>query len=385
MDLWTVSINADPRYSIYGDHGGGQGKFVRTVAEEMPSNGWNVTTITSSSGAGKCIPHHNDIANLVDLEHPTTSHISSRIAEYPGCLIPKVDELIETRPPPLAILCCHALSWPLARHIHERTSAPIISSLCSSGQEKEEGLGEIDISRRYLEKELIHKSTMLLASSISEHSILIDRYNTAPEKIVIIPRPVDTNTFCPGPEPIQFKILFAGRPTRQKGIDIFLKAISLLDEQHIPITIVGCTREDIVDVLVSSRLKRKINIENITLLSTVGHVNMPNVIREHSVVVVPSRYETYGNIAVEAMACGVPVVATNVGALREHINNSSAGYLVDPESPDNLANAIIRLIKKPNKRKKMGSLGRAYAMKANKNTTINRLSGAIITKLGLAR
>lgn len=386
MELWTVSVNADPRYSVYGAHGGGQGKFVRTIATDMVNLGWNVTTITSSSGAADSVQHHDDIPNLIDLENPSTPHISDREIRYSDSLFQKLDKLIESKPPPAAILCCHALSWPLVSHIHKRTAAPIISSLCSSGREKEEGLGKVDVARRRFENELINKSEILIASSESESTILKQDYQAPVDKIIEIPRPIDVEKFSPSSSMSPpFSVLFVGRPTRQKGLDTFLEAIAHINECDVPVTIVGCSIKDINEDSILCRYMKNIDIAKITIIPSIDHIKMPSVIRAHSVVVIPSRYETYGNIAVEAMACGIPIIATNVGALRTHINNSKAGYLVEPDSPQDLAHAITKLRSRPNEQKRMGSLGRAYAQKADKRMIIQSLSQAINHKLELFR
>jgi len=83
-----------------------------------------------------------------------------------------------------------------------------------------------------------------------------------------------------------------------------------------------------------------------------------NLYRRAALVVVPSRYEGFGLPAVEAMACGTPVVATSAGALPEVIRVGSGGLLVPRDDPDALAKAVATLLEQPQLRREMGTRAR---------------------------
>ena len=80
-----------------------------------------------------------------------------------------------------------------------------------------------------------------------------------------------------------------------------------------------------------------------------------------AVLAVPSVYEPLGMVAIEAMACGVPVVASAVGGLPEVVENGNTGILVPPRDPEALAAALIRLLDSPQRARQMGSKGRERA------------------------
>jgi glycosyltransferase involved in cell wall biosynthesis len=86
------------------------------------------------------------------------------------------------------------------------------------------------------------------------------------------------------------------------------------------------------------------------------------IIAAADVVVVPSRFESYGRVGVEAMACGRPVVSTSAGGPSETIIDGETGLLVPPEDPSALASALLRLLADPDERARMGQAGRARAL-----------------------
>jgi len=101
---------------------------------------------------------------------------------------------------------------------------------------------------------------------------------------------------------------------------------------------------------------------NISFLDAVEHRQVPEVLKNVDIFVMPSIREEFGVAAVEAQAMEIPVVATKVGGIPEVVRDGITGILVEPRNPEQLAAAIIELIENPEKRKEMGKEGRKYVL-----------------------
>jgi L-malate glycosyltransferase len=147
------------------------------------------------------------------------------------------------------------------------------------------------------------------------------------------------------------------RLSREKGIDILLKAFQTVN-RAVPrsrLRIVGDGNQ--FDAL--RRLAQELNIDSkIDWMGRLPWAQAMGCMSRMDVVAVPSRFEGFGLTAVEAMAAGKPVVASRVDALAEVIRHPVSGWLVPPEAPDSLAEALIYLLNHKTQRTRMGRVGR---------------------------
>jgi glycosyltransferase involved in cell wall biosynthesis len=174
--------------------------------------------------------------------------------------------------------------------------------------------------------------------------------------IEIIPSPVKTDvsalpdrpSFLP---PHDGYLLFVGALSRHKGIDVLLEAYAELG-RDVSLVLIGTPRDDTPRVLPAG----------ITLVTNIPHSQVMAAWSRCSVGVVPSVCpEGFGKTAVEAMACGRPVVASAVGGLAEIVVDGKTGILCPPGDPQSLRNAIRRLLDDPSLATAMGKAGRDRA------------------------
>ena len=142
-------------------------------------------------------------------------------------------------------------------------------------------------------------------------------------------------------------VLYAGRLSYLKGVDILLNAAKIYEKNNI-ITVIagnGALRKDL------KNLAKQLELKNVYFIGHKSQRTLRKLYNVADVFAMPSRMEAFGLVAVEALACGLPVVCTKTGGMKEYIN-SKVGKLVENENPKELAKAIKAVIANKEKYKK---------------------------------
>ena len=232
--------------------------------------------------------------------------------------------------------------------------------------------------RARIEKRLLQLANGIIAANPDERADLIWRMGLAAEKVCVIPPGVDLELFQPhdrnearaltGLETTAPVVLFVGRIDPIKGIDTLVDAAQLLLARDAlverPIfAIVGGDLEHGKPVGPLAKVADAIAERGLTshfrLLGSQPQNQLPWYYSAADVVAVPSRYESFGLVAVEALACGAPVVASRAGGLRFTIDEGESGLLVKPQSPGALANGLEAVLGDHQLRAKMAGNARS--------------------------
>lgn len=168
------------------------------------------------------------------------------------------------------------------------------------------------------------------------------------EKIVVIPNMIREDMFLPPPEPRKhnpFHFIWAGRLEHVKGIDLLLEAVRLVMDRtgvpfHVRLAGKGSLRTQL-----EQRARELGVVDRVHFLGRVSRDEMQKELQGADCFVLPSRYEAFGAVLIEAMATGLPVIATRSGG-PDHIVTRECGLLVDPEHPGQLADAMEQMIQK---------------------------------------
>lgn len=160
------------------------------------------------------------------------------------------------------------------------------------------------------------------------------------KKIIIIPNAIDLADFCGGgvgPPSSDFSIGFLGRLDPIKRIPDLVKAMRNLPRGHLHIFGEGPAREEIEKTVMQLGLKDRVTLH--------GAVQRPQeALSKIQLLVLPSAAEGFGLVLIEAMAAGIPVVATDVPGIRDVVKDCATGLLVPPAQPAKLADAINRVM-----------------------------------------
>ncbi len=205
------------------------------------------------------------------------------------------------------------------------------------------------------EKELVRNCRRIITATEKEKGDLVAYYQASPETISVIPCGVNLELFKPAAKDSARQmlglngnkvILFVGRVEPLKGIDRLLEAISHLKKQPgLKLVIIGGDDSSQFELAKLRALSRDLGIKNsVSFLGSVPQKRLPLFYSAADICVVPSYYETFCLVILESLACGTPVVATNVGAAASLIQQGETGYLVADNTPYNLAQGIERLL-----------------------------------------
>lgn len=233
------------------------------------------------------------------------------------------------------------------------------------------------------EKKVIAKANRIIAATLAEKSQLEFLYGAPSSKISVIPPGVDTRHFYPiakdeakevvGVPLNTHTILFVGRIEPLKGIDLLIQAISIIQKngelQCCPhnLVIIGGepnakTEEMNAEMARLQDMVDELKIENFVIfLGKQNQQMLPYYYSAAEVVVMPSHYESFGMVALEAMACGTPVVASQVGGLAFLVRDGVTGFVVPGNDVQTLAKRLVELIKNKELRDKLGSNSSEYA------------------------
>lgn len=244
------------------------------------------------------------------------------------------------------------LSGPPALTLAREQGAPAIASFHtlarvqdlvrpSSGDAPERGAVEERIAR---------EADVLVSSSAQEREQLLRLYGARPERCRVAPCGYDASLFRPMDQEQARRalgltaphvVLFVGRMEKIKGIDILLRAVAMLEErEEVEVLLVGGGEQDPERHKLAA-LARELGLESrLRFVGRVPQEELPAYYNAADVCVAPSFYETFGMVALEAMACGTPVIAARVGGLQSTVQDGASGFLVPWHCPEPYAERL---------------------------------------------
>jgi D-inositol-3-phosphate glycosyltransferase len=231
------------------------------------------------------------------------------------------------------------------------------------------------------EKDVLKAADRVIVATPAEQTQLEFLYKADPHKLVTIPPGVDTTHFYPisceeaneivGVPCEKRPLLFVGRIEPLKGVDTLIRAIAyikeqgLLDEYPHYLSIIGGdpSGQDMnAEMLRLKALCQMLGIGDLVVFLGKRNQNLlPYYYSAAQAVIVPSHYESFGMVALEAMACGTPVVASQVGGLAFLVQDGETGFVVPDDDPVALGDCLVKIICEPGLRERLGAQANAYA------------------------
>jgi D-inositol-3-phosphate glycosyltransferase len=223
--------------------------------------------------------------------------------------------------------------------------------------------------RIHHERNIARRATAIITASDHERLLLERYYGADDARMHTIPCGVNLDLFRPadretsrralGLDPFRPVILWVGRLEKLKGVDILVGALAQVERPDFTLLIVGGDDR-------AHGLRRELEFQaaelgilgNVRFEGAVAHDELPRYYSAADVCVVPSYYESFGLVAVEAMACGTPVVASRVGGLVSTVQDGVSGYLIPWRCPEPFAEKLEVLLNNPELRDNFGRAAR---------------------------
>jgi glycosyltransferase involved in cell wall biosynthesis len=244
---------------------------------------------------------------------------------------------------------------------------PVVETFHALGSVKRRHQGAADTSpsqREWLEPRVATEVDAVTASS-TEEVFELRRFGVAPRAVTVIPSGVDTRLFTPdGPVAVlprsrPFRLLCLGRLVARKGVQHVIDALARMPTAEL--VVAGGPSGHLDADPDVCRLRARANSAGVTdqvrFLGPVEREAVPALIRSADIVVCTPWYEPFGIVPLEAMGCGVPVVVSGVGGLRDTVVDGRTGDQVEPRRPDVLAATLTRLLHEPGRRAAYAAAG----------------------------
>jgi D-inositol-3-phosphate glycosyltransferase len=366
--------------------------YVRDLSRYLGRKGIQLDVFTRSQD--EHVPHVlHDLGFGNRVAHITAGAENPLPKAELACLVPEfADQILDfTRKKNLKYDLIHSHYWMsglAAEKLAEHWQVPIIQMFHTLGklkqrvaQNSEEAEGEYRLNG---ENRVISIADKIIASTSTEKAQLENLYGAEPGKIDIISPGVDLSRFYPIP-PDEAKeyvgipqdermLLFVGRIEPLKGIRTLLRAICYLREnggaeENLCLAVIGGDLEDhdgkeSEDMRLLNQLRKEYDLQDmVTFLGKQSQDSLPYYYSAAEMVIMPSHYESFGMVALEAMACGTPVIASLVGGLIHLVEDGVTGYHVPVDDPVALSERISGLLEDKALRYRMGHDAFAFAKK----------------------
>lgn len=366
-----LSLHTSPLAQPGSGDSGGMNVYVRELVSSLAQGGVDCTTFTRAT--------HPDQRRVVQVEP------GHRVVHVPaGAFDLAKDDLLSVVPEFTDRVAAHLtgefpadvlhanywLSGLSAHRLKHDLDLPFVTTFHTLARVKAEGGDAESQVREQAELEIIGCADAVCVNCSEEESQFRRLYGDPPGRIEVVAPAVEHAFFAPGERsgarqalglpagaPV---LLFVGRIQPLKGPDVAVRALAHLGRPDAILLLVGGASgtEGDLEVALLHRLIDELGVaDQVRFIAPQPHHILSTYYRAADVVVVPSRSESFGLVALEASACGVPVVASAVGGLLTLVDHGESGFLVPDRDPEVFARHIAELLADPALAARLGANG----------------------------
>jgi D-inositol-3-phosphate glycosyltransferase len=372
----TLMVHTSPLEQAGIGDAGGMNIYVAESAKRMAAMGVTVDIFTRRSNPD--LPDVVEFAPNVQVHHLGSGLADGITKERLPELIPALAEEFKAALAKQRYDLIHSHYWisgkvALGAMGKGNTALPLVHTMHTMARVKNLNLAEGETPEPPIrvqgETQIVAAAAALIANTDAEAASLVSLYEACPDIVHVVSPGVDLSNFAPGSGRAKARqdlgiaadasvLTFVGRIQPHKGPELLIQATAQM-LQHSPhlraklkvFIIGGASGSNTAEVERMKELVSWLDIsEIVTFLPPVSRKDLPQWYRLSDLVSVPSYSESFGLVALEAQACGTPVVATAVGGLRTAVADGISGVLVDGHDPRAWSSVISRLLTEPQRR-----------------------------------
>jgi D-inositol-3-phosphate glycosyltransferase len=389
-----ISVHTSPLDQPGEGDGGGLNVYVREVARRMGARGVEVDVFTRRTDPTQ--PETVTIAPGVSLHHLDAGPAQPVAKEDLATLLCPFELALAGHPRLAELEVLHAHYWLsgwVGRRIARRTGIPLVQTFHTLAALKNATLAPGDrpegTLRLVAEAEVARDADQVLVLTCGEARLFHSSFGLSGARLTVVPAGVDLDVFRPAAEDPGgtadaprdgVELLFAGRLQPLKGPDVAVRTLAEVRRHRSDVTLRIIGGESggtgvATSVAALTELATELGVaEHVSFEPALPQAELAARLRAADLVLVPSRSETFGLIALEAQACGTPVVAARVPGLEVVV--AGGGILVDGHDPADHARAVLDLLADPDRLAAVRSAGLDDAAASSWERTVDRLLDA---------
>jgi D-inositol-3-phosphate glycosyltransferase len=398
----VFSMHTSPLAQPGAGDGGGMNVYVRALASSLARAGVECDVYTRLESDER--PAVVDVEPGFRVVHvdagPRTVVPKHELFELVEPFVDEATRLLKAAEPVDALHGNYWLSGAVAHRLKHALDLPMVATFHTLARVKADaGVDDDPEHRTTVEHEVIACADLMLASTAGERDQLATLYEADAERIEIVPPGVDHAVFSSdGRVHARARLglagrrvlLYVGRIQPLKGAGLAVQCLATLDDPSVVLLVVGGPSgpDGEAEVARVRGLAETLGVaDRVRWVPPQPHHRLAHFYRAADVCIVPSRSESFGLVALEAAACGTPVVAASVGGLRSLVADGATGFLVEGRDPADYATPVTMLLDDDALARDMGASASASSRRYSWSTTagrLRRLYGDLVAR-GLVR
>jgi D-inositol-3-phosphate glycosyltransferase len=355
-----LSVHTSPLAQPGAGDGGGMNVYVRSLASNLARAGVPCDVLTRAEHAEQqpvveVEPGFRVVHVLAGPTAPVRKHDLLPLAD---AFADATLEFVALQDEPYDVL--HANYWisgAVGHRLKHELDLPLAATFHTLDRVKAEaGVGDDPATRARVEGEIVNCADLMIAATDEERDQLVTLYRAQRDRVEVVPPGVDHGVFALGDEGTARRaldldasvrvLLFVGRIQPLKGADLAVRCLAELDRDVTLLVVGGPSGADgEAELRRLHELVDELGLHGrVRFVAPLPHERLATYYQAADVCLVPSRTESFGLVALEAAACGTPVVAADVGGLRSVVDDGHTGFLVDGRQPLDYAAPVDLLL-----------------------------------------
>lgn len=370
----TLMVHTSPLDQAGTGDAGGMNIYVCESAQQMAAQGIKVDIFTRRANSDH--PDVVDLGNGVRVIHLNVGPVDGLTKEALPSYIPELAKAFKAAIQNNRYDVIHSHYWisgKVAMPVASELGIPLVHTMHTMARVKNLALAEGEVPEPMIrvqgESQVVAAADALIANTDAEAASLVSLYEACPDNVSVVSPGVNLEMFTAGlgkaaarknlelPEDAHV-VTFVGRIQPHKGPEVLIRAVAemvshspALRSKLITLIVGGASGANTSEVDRMKELVNWLGISDVVRFAPpVVREQLPDYYRASDLVCVPSYSESFGLVALEAQACGTPVVASAVGGLRTAVADGISGVLVDGHDPRAWSSVIARLLQEPQRR-----------------------------------